>query len=158
MSDETEETPLIRDLREQIKKKDKKIQTLEQTVRTTVFTDVFAEYGLDPSKGAGKLAADSYDGDLDANSLSEWLTEAGFEPVEDTTGDSETQEQEEPAGVEQRQQQQQRLQQVRENSTATQGQRVPHDQWKQMFSGTPDQRAEAVRLHEQGLVDVPTAS
>lgn len=144
-SDDTDESPVIRDLRKQINDLSKRNRELEQQQRSRVLGDVLGDYGLDPNKGPGKLVAAHYDGDLDADAVREWLTNEGFETATGTVND-------EPAEPSPRQQAQARMDQLRSTGTPSQGQRMSFDEFKHKAATDPQAAAEAKAA---GLVDFP---
>lgn len=153
MSDTNDDDP--KGMRATIDSQNKRIAELETQVedlsgfkRAAVLGPEFAKFGLDPAKGAGKLAAAAYDGDLEVEAVSKWLTDEGFELVED-----QEEQQEEPAGLGQRRQQQKDLQKVRDGAGSAHKQKISHDTFRQMMRGTPDEIAEARQMRRDGLVE-----
>lgn len=146
-SDESNDSPVIRDLRNQLKQVTKERDQYMGQVRTSVLSDSFSQFGLDPSKGPGKFVAQSYDGDLDPEAVSSWLEEQEFSRVEATQDEPSA-----PPGPSVRQEVEARGDAIRQSSDPGGAQRVGHDEWMKMLGSDPGR---ARQLHDSGLVDMP---
>lgn len=145
-TDEGNDSPVITDLRKQLRDAQKELSQLRDEKRSQVLSETFAEFGLDPSKAAGKFAAQSYDGELDPDEVRGWLQEQGFEKA---SNDEQTAA---PPQPDARQQAEARGDAIRQSASPSGEQRVSHDDFMQMLSQNP-QRAR--QLHDAGLVDRP---
>lgn len=99
-------------------------KTLKRDLFSRDAGQVFDQYGLTTDQPVAKLALKTYDGDLNPDAFADWLAEQGFERSTETPNTQESQEQETPAGLTQRQEQQQKLQQLRDTSQSGTDQKV----------------------------------
>lgn len=141
---QTDESTVLRDLRKQVAALTKERDDLRQQAKSATIRDA----GFDPESGPGKWFAEKYDGEFTVEELQATAEQYGF-----TASSSERQQQDDQE--QQRVQAQQRGDRLRQTSTPEgQGQRMPFDEWRQLAKTNP---AEAQRLNEAGLVDLPAA-
>lgn len=140
MSNENDESSVIRDLRKQLKDANDQLASLQPLARELAFQKA----GVDVETGPGKFFASKYDGELDADAIRAAAEEYGF------VSDAQQQEQTPapPDGT------QQRMDTLRQQSMPEgSGKRLSFNEWSQLSKDDPDAAQSA---HAEGLVDFPS--
>lgn len=107
-----EDSDLVKKLRAEIKSRNTELQSEREARLTTQKQATFRELGIDPNKGVGKLFFQSYDGELDSESVKN-----AAEEYELPMGQQQqTQEQSQQESEQSQQQEQQRREDVNANS------------------------------------------
>lgn len=147
MADNDEQQTEGSQLRQKLEAALAELKDLKAYKKANELSSAFSDFGLDPNTGAGRLAAEAYDGELDATAARDWLTENGF-----TKPDTSEQEapQEPPVGMGQRIEQQTKLEAVREAGSPSNGQRISKDDLAALEKTDP--RA-AVKAWQEGRVE-----
>lgn len=120
----------------------------QQQERQSAINGAFAEFGLDPTTGPGKYAAQAYDGEADPQQVQQWLTDEGFAPSAQTQP---------PAGMQQRVAQRQNLNRIERDGApaGTSGQSMTVDEHLQLMKSDPQAARQA---HAEGRVQFVHAS
>lgn len=132
-------------LRRQLEAALSEAKELRAYKKATELSSAFGDFGLDPSTGAGRLAAEAYDGELTADAAREWLAEQGFNKPDAPDAPQET-----PVGMDTRLDQQQKLAAVRDAGAPAAGQRISQDDLKALEKSDP--RA-AIQAWQEGRVE-----
>lgn len=148
-NEQNEDTDLVKNLRETINRLQSERDEYKAQVRDAVIGDTFQQYGLDPNKGAGRLAAQAYEGDLAPDAVQSWLDEQGFEPRESS------QQQTEPEGMGQRLEQRQKLGRIEGDSlpAGSGGPKMTVAEHQQLLKSDPQAALKAAR---EGRIEFST--
>lgn len=140
MSNENDESSVIRDLRKQLKDANDQLASLQPLARELAFQKA----GVDVESGPGKFFASKYDGELDADAIRAAAEEYGFVSDGQPKGPA-APEPDDP---------QPRMDALRQRSTPEgSGKRLSFGEWSQLSKDDPNA---AQAAHAEGLVDFPS--
>jgi hypothetical protein len=149
IEDPTSESPVISELRKQVKAYKAQAEADRETARGYVMKDAFAQYGIEPDSGTARLAQQGYDGDLSPEAVSTWMSDMGFTPTDAPAS------QEQPDGLQQRVEQRQNLDKIEADGTPSGPKKMSLDDHKKLARENPQA---ALAAWQNGSVESHGAS